>query len=248
MLFLCLISVLCAQKPLPLTGTWEGKIEIHEPQGKAEQGRAVLWIGDLNGQAYGSFGETPENTSRISNIKLSSESAVFDWPFRNSNVHFEFHEKGGLLSCEAHPAPEVVMDLDLSPAPQTHTLFETVVGLDKRLFNAFNACDETTCAEMFARDLEFYHDRDGVTNYAQNVDSFKQHFASPDKIRRELDGSTLEVYPIKGFGAIESGVHYFYTTYPGKKEQLTATAKFVHVWQHKDGKWQISRVVSYDHR
>lgn len=59
---------------------------------------------------------------------------------------------------------------------------------------------------------------------------------------------SLEIYPIPGYGAVEIGVHHFYATEKGQQEHLTGTAKFVHVWQKKNGEWKISRVISYDHR
>ena len=55
---------------------------------------------------------------------------------------------------------------------------------------------------------------------------------------------TLEVYPLKGFGAVEMGVHRF--THPGDPTNI-GEAKFIHVWRLKDGVWQISRVISIDH-
>ena len=50
---------------------------------------------------------------------------------------------------------------------------------------------------------------------------------------------------LKDFGAIEEGEHRFCEISTGKCEGI---AKFVIVWQHKDGNWQITRVLSYGHR
>jgi hypothetical protein len=64
--------------------------------------------------------------------------------------------------------------------------------------------------------MEFYHDRGALVNYATNMMLNEQNFAKSDEsVRRELDKSTLEVYLIKGFGAIEIGRHKFYTTMKG---------------------------------
>jgi hypothetical protein len=57
----------------------------------------------------------------------------------------------------------------------------------------------------------------------------------------------LEVYPIKDFGAVETGVHRFYATEKGQQEQLSSEAKFVQVWQLKSGVWKITRIISYGH-
>jgi ketosteroid isomerase-like protein len=127
-------------------------------------------------------------------------------------------------------------------------LFKEISDMDGALFAAFNRRDLEAVKKFFAEDLEFYHDKDGLTGYQQNIASFKKHFESPTLVRRELVDGTLEVYPLHGFGAVEIGVHRFYSTEPGQGEKLTATAKFVHVWQKTDGQWKISRVISYDHR
>ena len=69
------------------------------------------------------------------------------------------------------------------------------------------------------------------------------------KQRRELVPGTLEVYPIPGYGAIEVGAHRFYHPKEGTTEEVggTVAAKFLHVWQNKDGEWKITRVISYAH-
>lgn len=120
--------------------------------------------------------------------------------------------------------------------------------MDSILFNAFNDRDLRTLKTLFTDDLEFYHDQDGLTSYQQNMESFERHFESDTRVRRQLVEGSLEVYPIKDYGAVEVGIHHFYSTKKGQPEQLTATAKFVHVWRQTDDGWKISRVISYDHR
>jgi hypothetical protein len=51
------------------------------------------------------------------------------------------------------------------------------------------------------------------------------------------------VYPLHGYGAVEIGVHRFH--HPGDSD--VGEAKFVMLWQYKDGAWKIPRVISYDH-
>jgi hypothetical protein len=54
------------------------------------------------------------------------------------------------------------------------------------------------------------------------------------------------VYPIHDFGAVEIGVHRFY--HPnGPKPDTPGEAKFIHIWQLKDGVWKVTRVISIDH-
>jgi hypothetical protein len=64
------------------------------------------------------------------------------------------------------------------------------------------------------------------------------------KVERELLPQTLEVYPLKGFGAVEIGIHRFH--HPGDPENV-GDAKFIMLWQDKDGFWKVTRVISYKH-
>lgn len=61
---------------------------------------------------------------------------------------------------------------------------------------------------------------------------------------RELVPGSLEVNPLPGFGAIEIGTHRFlHPREPGNVGQ----ARFLHIWQNRNGAWKLSRVISYDH-
>ena len=126
-------------------------------------------------------------------------------------------------------------------------LTKTIVRMDSILFHAFNTCDVNTSKSLFTEDLEFYHDAGGLTNYIQNVNSIVHRCKQDTKVRRELVKGSIEVFPIKDFGAIETGSHRFYYTEKGKEEKLDGTFKFVHVWKHVNGQWKIARVISYDH-
>jgi hypothetical protein len=45
---------------------------------------------------------------------------------------------------------------------------------------------------------------------------------------------------------VEIGVHRFH--HPGTQDHdVLGEAKFIHLWQYKDGAWKITRVISYDH-
>ena len=50
---------------------------------------------------------------------------------------------------------------------------------------------------------------------------------------------------MKGYGAIEMGVHRFH--HPGHPENGDGEGRFVHLWQYRDGAWKVTRVLSYDH-
>ncbi len=120
-----------------------------------------------------------------------------------------------------------------------------IARMDSALFAAFNARDMVKLKTFFASDLEFYQDNEGVENYTQTMNDFSAMFGQPSKIRRVLVPGTLEVYPIKNYGAIEGGSHRFCHTEKGKAD--CGTFKFLHVWRKTGKTWQLSRIVSYAH-
>ena len=126
--------------------------------------------------------------------------------------------------------------------PASDPLYQTISGLDTALFEAYNHCDLAKMGSMVSDDLEFYHDQTGLSVGRQSlVDGVKNNICG--KVHRELVG-TLEVYPLKGYGAVEIGVHRF--THPGEPGNV-GEAKFIQLWQLKDGNWKLTRVISFDH-
>ena len=120
-----------------------------------------------------------------------------------------------------------------------------IARMDSALFAAFNARDMVKLKTFFASDLEFYQDNEGVEDYAETMKDFSEMFGQPSKIRRVLVPGTLEVYPIKNYGAIEVGSHRFCHAENGNVE--CGTFKFLHVWRKTETTWQLSRIVSYAH-
>ncbi len=127
---------------------------------------------------------------------------------------------------------------------QPDSLFQTIQALDAKLFDAYNHCDLTTLGEMVADDLEFYHDQTGLmVGKAPFLAAIKQNICG--KVERRIDAGAMEVYPLKGYGAVQLGVHHF--RHPAHPEEGEGTAKFVTLWQNKHGVWKVTRVISYDH-
>jgi ketosteroid isomerase-like protein len=133
---------------------------------------------------------------------------------------------------------------DAQPAmPPDSDLPRTIAALDTALFDAYNHCDLPKLASFIADDVEFYHDQTGLSVGRQKlVDSVRQNICG--KVHRDLVASTLEVYPLHGYGAVEIGIHRF--SHPGIDDNA-GEAKFIHVWQFKDGAWKVTRVISFDH-
>src|SRR5580692_4226222 len=92
---------------------------------------------------------------------------------------------------------------------QPDPLFKTIQSLDTKLFDAYNHCDLNTLGAMVSDDLEFYHDQTGLSVGKEPfLAAIKQNICG--KVQRELLSATLEVYPLKGYGAVEIGIHRFH--------------------------------------
>ena len=132
-----------------------------------------------------------------------------------------------------------------APKPQSQALYDEIARMDTAMFDAFNAHDLDALMSLFSEKLEFYHDAGGLQLYGEVKASFKTIFDRKDGLRRELVKGSLEIYPIKDYGAIEIGTHRFIHTENGKEE--VGTFKFLHIWEKKEGKWKVTRVVSFGH-
>jgi len=124
-------------------------------------------------------------------------------------------------------------------------LYKTIVHRDSVMFDAFNTHDLPTMQATFAENLEFFHDKGGLGNYAATIDGFRNIFKQNPDLRRELVKGSLEIYPLPGYGAVEMGEHRF--THHENGKEISAVFKFVQVWQWKDSAWKITRVVSVGH-
>jgi ketosteroid isomerase-like protein len=132
-------------------------------------------------------------------------------------------------------------------SPVSKELFDTIAHMDSVMFAAFNAHDLNKLMAFFSEDLEFYHDKGGLDHYEQNREKIKTLFERNQNtgLRRDLVQGSLEVYPIKDYGAVETCLHRFCHIEDGKND--CGTFKNIMLWQKKDGQWKVTRVISYDH-
>lgn len=101
--------------------------------------------------------------------------------------------------------------------------YKQIKALDAKIFDAYNTCDLTTLADMVDDNLEFYHDRTGLSvGKASFINAIKNNICH--KVRRELVASRLEVYPLQDYGAIELGQHTFATWLKRRRARTTPTA------------------------
>lgn len=134
-------------------------------------------------------------------------------------------------------------------------LFITLKQKDSLIFErGFNQCELEAFVHLIAEDLEFYHDKAGITyNKEAFIKQFKKGICgNPDySARRELIPGSLEVFSLydngKLYGALQKGAHKFYEKPKDKPEIEGNTARFTHLWLLIDDKWILKRVLSYDH-
>jgi len=135
----------------------------------------------------------------------------------------------------------------VSPASQADVaaLTTEIQKQDAAFFGAFNAHDLESMMAFFAADVEFYHDKDGRVSFDQLKTGFQTMFSRNDGIRRDLVPGTLRVYPVPNYGAIATGTHKFCHVEGGKDD--CGAFQFVLVWQKQDGRWRVTRALSFDH-
>lgn len=130
-------------------------------------------------------------------------------------------------------------------AQTSKELFNEIATMDSIMFKAFNTQNMDKFKPLFTEDLEWYQDNGGLISYKTVFENFENTFKKDYKLTRRLLKETLEVHPLKDYGAIEIGTHQFRHIENGKEE--IGTFKFLMIWQKKDNQWRISRVISYDH-
>lgn len=121
-----------------------------------------------------------------------------------------------------------------------------ILGMDKKLFDAFNARDLEMTKSIFDPTLEFFHDTGGLSNYDKTIANTQRLFSNAGDLKRELVPESTEIYTVKDFGAIQTGRHKFCHTENQKLE--CGTFKFLHIWKNTKGAWTLVRVVSYAHQ
>ena len=128
--------------------------------------------------------------------------------------------------------------------PDNQKLYDTIVRLDHIFFEAYNTCNLNLdkYGSFFSENIEFYHDRGGLMTSKQDLISATQKNIC-GKVTRELVKRSIEVYPIKDFGAIEIGLHKFHNN-EEPVGTLSKVGRFLILWENKNNDWKIKRVVS----
>jgi hypothetical protein len=126
--------------------------------------------------------------------------------------------------------------------PESAAIQDTIEMLDSLFFDAYNNCKLEVFETLISEDIEFYHDRGGLsTSKSGLITSLKNNVCG--KVKRELLAGSIEAYPIPNYGAVQMGAHRF-TNYSEKDPTPSRYAKFVHTWKRENGIWKLTRVIS----
>ncbi|OSY88582.1 hypothetical protein WH52_05720 [Tenacibaculum holothuriorum] len=125
--------------------------------------------------------------------------------------------------------------------PIDFELHQQISKMDSIFFNAYNTCDLKTQADILHEDLEFYHDKGGLSTSKESiVKALKDNICN--KVTRTLIKGSIEVYPIPNYGAVQVGYHKFFNKLePNSKSK---PGKFIMLWKKENSGWKISRVIS----
>jgi len=126
-------------------------------------------------------------------------------------------------------------------APDDLDLYLTILNKDLEYFTAYNNCDMEKQAAMYTEDVEFYHDQGGLnTSKTEILQMIKENICG--KVQRTLVEGSVEVYPIKGYGAVEVGYHTFFNN--EEPDAPAKPSKFITIWRLEENQWKMARVVS----
>ncbi|HEY0624022.1 nuclear transport factor 2 family protein [Sphingomonas sp.] len=128
---------------------------------------------------------------------------------------------------------------------------DSVLAADAAFWRAFNQCDAEAMGKLLAADIEFYHDKTGLTQGRDAVvlSLMKGPCGTPGlHVRREVVADSVAVDPVPGHGAIVTGVHRFYAKQGQAAERLDGDARYAVVWRKTGARWEMRRVLSYSHR
>ena len=120
-------------------------------------------------------------------------------------------------------------------------LHNEIVKMDAKYFNAYNTCDMKTQADIYDEDLEFFHDKGGLaTSKSDILKSLENNICG--KVTRTLIKGSIEVYPIKDYGAVQIGYHKFFNK--EEPDAKSIPSKFIVIWKNKNNSWKITKVIS----
>lgn len=133
-----------------------------------------------------------------------------------------------------------VPDINSMQKKASNELYQTIVHLDSLYFDAYNRCEMRILDSLTAEDIEFYHDRSGLsTSKKEILESVQKYICG--KVRRILKPGSIEVSEIPNYGAVQMGAHSFRNLAENSQSE---PSRFITLWRKDQGRWQMSRVIS----
>jgi ketosteroid isomerase-like protein len=241
------------------SGKWVGALDIVHADGSVVPDQAFFSLAVKDGAISGTAGNSADHQSPLTSGKAAGNRVTLEIAAGPDRlVQFDLlldsdHMRGRATGLPAEEGSRIIVDVrranaSWGGAPAVahipDRLFETVAALDEKLFTAYNHCDLATMSSLVADDLEFYHDKTGLsTGKKVFLDAIRDNICG--KTQRELISGSMEVHRLDHYGAVEIGRHRF--VHPGHEEIGVGEAKFITVWRFQDGTWQMTRAISYDH-
>ena len=113
--------------------------------------------------------------------------------------------------------------------------------MDRIFFEAYNSCDMEKQKEIYADEIEFFHDKSGLSTSKSDILAATENNIC-GKVTRTLIEGSIEVYPIHDYGAVEIGYHKFFNNQ--EPDAPSNPSKFIILWKKEKENWKITKVIS----
>ncbi len=125
--------------------------------------------------------------------------------------------------------------------PVDQELHAAISNMDRVFFEAYNSCDMEKQKEIYADEIEFFHDKSGLSTSKSDILAATENNIC-GKVTRTLVEGSIEVYPIQDYGAVEIGYHKFFNNQ--EPDAISNPSKFIILWKKEMEDWKITKVIS----
>jgi hypothetical protein len=251
MVVFCAVMTVHAQENI--SGKWQGSFDVTASDGSTQHDTAFLILEQRGSEVKGSAGRSEEMQTPLTDGLYRDGTLTFQMNVRGGTVTFHLasagdHMRGTATGVVPDGTMKAAVDVARVAGGKSKGLREQILAADGALFDAYNRCDIAGFRSWFAADLEFFHDKTGLTDRDWMVKSLEKRCAETTKYHRSIDEESVRVYAVPGYGAMEVGVHRFSEIGADGKEKLDATPGFANVWKQTPEGWKLARVLSYGHQ
>lgn len=128
--------------------------------------------------------------------------------------------------------------------PANQQLHDTIIALDKLLWDAYNTGNDSITINYVTNDFKFFHDYGGLTS---SKNSFSELVTKSNNNHKDIGligetvSGTNEVYEIPNYGAIQLSYQRFKDNeYP----EWSIPARTITVWEKTPNGWLQSQMIS----